>query len=76
MKVIVAGAGLAGLTAATALLARGVDVVVLEARERVGGRTHGIEVAPGGSSRRRAYLGAGAGLHALAGLRCAPRRRR
>jgi monoamine oxidase len=47
MKVIVAGAGLAGLTAAAALVDRGVDVVVLEARDRVGGRTHGIEVAPG-----------------------------
>lgn len=47
MKVIVVGAGLAGLTAAAALADRGVDVVVLEARDRVGGRTHGIEVAPG-----------------------------
>jgi monoamine oxidase len=47
MNVIVVGAGLAGLTAATALVARGEDVVVLEARDRVGGRTYGIEVAPG-----------------------------
>ena len=47
MKVIVVGAGLAGLTAAARLVDRGVDVVVLEARDRVGGRTHGIEVAPG-----------------------------
>jgi len=46
MKVIVVGAGLAGLTAATRLSEAGVEVTVLEARDRVGGRTHGIEVAP------------------------------
>jgi monoamine oxidase len=45
--VVVVGAGLAGLTAATDLVAAGADVTVLEARDRVGGRTHGIEVAPG-----------------------------
>ena len=47
MRVVVVGAGLAGLTAARDLAARGSEVVVLEARDRVGGRTHGIEVAPG-----------------------------
>jgi monoamine oxidase len=37
-EVIVVGAGFAGLAAATELADRGVDVLVLEARDRVGGR--------------------------------------
>ena len=37
-RVCVIGAGLAGLAAADALAAEGLDVVVLEARDRVGGR--------------------------------------
>jgi monoamine oxidase len=37
-RVVVAGAGLAGLSAARALEARGAQVIVVEARDRVGGR--------------------------------------
>ena len=40
MKVIVAGAGLAGLTAARALEAQGAEVTIIDGRNRVGGRVH------------------------------------
>lgn len=44
-RVIVVGAGWAGLTLANALRAAGVDRIVVEARERVGGRAHTVELA-------------------------------
>lgn len=46
-RVVVIGAGLAGLTAAVELRSAGVDVLVVEARDRVGGRMHGVPVADG-----------------------------
>lgn len=46
-EVVVIGAGLSGLSAARALRAKGVDVVVLEARDRVGGRTLNHSIGDG-----------------------------
>ena len=45
--VAVVGAGLAGLNAATAIRAAGRSVIVLEARDRVGGRNFDHQLAPG-----------------------------
>lgn len=58
MRIVVVGAGLAGLTAAVELATAGAEVTVLEARDRIGGRVHGVPisggvVADGGA----AYLG-------------------
>jgi monoamine oxidase len=47
VDVIVVGAGLAGLKAARALLAGGVEPLVIEARDRVGGRTLNEELGDG-----------------------------
>ena len=43
--VVVVGAGFAGLTAARELVKRGHDVVVLEGRDRVGGRSYTTTIA-------------------------------
>ena len=46
VRVIVAGAGLAGLSAARALVRSGADVRVIEARDRIGGRAWTFRAAP------------------------------
>lgn len=40
VKLVVLGAGISGLRAASCLQRHGVDVVILEARNRIGGRIH------------------------------------
>jgi len=47
VDVAIIGAGAAGLGAAHALAGSGLSVVVLEARDRIGGRSHTIHPAPG-----------------------------
>ena len=47
MRVVVIGAGFAGLMAADRVRRSGYDVVVLEARDRVGGRVWSQELIPG-----------------------------
>ena len=47
VDVAVLGAGLAGLTAARDLVAAGADVIVLEARERPGGRVEAVTLPDG-----------------------------
>ncbi|WJR78521.1 NAD(P)/FAD-dependent oxidoreductase [Bradyrhizobium sp. NP1] len=46
VDVAIVGAGAAGLGAANALKDSGLSLIVLEARERVGGRAHTIQAAP------------------------------
>ena len=56
VTVIVAGAGLAGLSAARELEARGASTIVIEARDRVGGRVWTMR--DGFAGRQHAEAGA------------------
>jgi monoamine oxidase len=62
-RVIILGAGLAGLTAAYELTRLGYDCVILEARQRAGGRTWtvrgGDQVVEVGRPRQRCYFDEG-----------------
>jgi len=81
--VLVLGAGISGLTAARALVRAGLDVAVIEARDRIGGRVHtlhdarnpapielGAELVHEASARTKRYLReAELALHELSGER-------
>ena len=54
VRVIVAGAGLAGLAAARDLEEHGADVTLIEARDRVGGRVHTIRSGLAGGQHAEA----------------------
>ncbi|GAB2471393.1 monoamine oxidase [Hymenobacter qilianensis] len=56
--VLIVGAGLAGLTAAHVLLAAGMPVRILEARDRVGGRTWAVPALPAKGENDLLDLGA------------------
>jgi monoamine oxidase len=50
VDVVIIGGGLSGLTAARDLIAAGKSVLVLEARDRVGGRVYGLPLGDGTTS--------------------------
>ncbi len=60
-RVIVVGAGISGLVAARALHLSGVDLVVVEGRDRIGGRTHTVELAGAAVDLGGSWIHNGAG---------------
>ena len=67
-RVLVVGAGIAGLTVANALAHVGVECVVLEARDRIGGRLHTVDRSAGLTWRSRPT----SGLTRRSWLTCGP----
>lgn len=57
--IVVIGAGLSGLHAALGLQAEGLDVVVLEAQSRIGGRIHSMRQLGSNAEAGGTYIGAG-----------------
>jgi monoamine oxidase len=74
VRVCVVGAGFAGLAAATVLVDAGVDVTVLEARDRVGGRVWSQRLNPGDEASPIIERGAEFVLHGYDTLRVYARR--
>src|SRR3954465_15620774 len=66
-RVAILGGGVAGLTAAHELAERGFDVVVLEARDRPGGKARSLPV-PGSGTEGRADLPAEHGFRFFPGF--------
>src|SRR6187549_3879571 len=60
-RVVVVGAGISGLVAARALQRAGVEVVVVEGRDRIGGRTHTIDLAGAAVDLGGSWIHDGAG---------------
>jgi monoamine oxidase len=60
-RVVVVGAGMSGLTAARALHLSGVEVVVVEGRDRIGGRTHTVDVGGAAVDLGGSWIHDGAG---------------
>ena len=75
-QVLIIGAGMAGLGAAEKLVAAEVDVTILEARDRVGGRTVTEPIAAkiffAGEATHRSFPGMAHGAY-LSGVREADR---
>ena len=60
IKVVIVGAGAAGISAAQKLLEKGVDVTVLEASEQIGGRIFSINLEDGLAPGHKGWVEAGA----------------